>query len=428
MKLKRFIKNTFSLLTVGLLFCNAPVLSFTLNEAIQSGVNNNPNLESAYQMWKSSESNIKVKSSLPDPMLSVTKFTEKIQTRTGEQSSAFKFSQKFPFPGVLSTKKRQARSLARVSEKKYEMEVRNLIVAIKQNYADAWFFYTAKGIAASNTILISGLSTESNRDNGQKWGTIQDDLRTESIRSQASYDEQTYQELFVSAKARLQSLIVNDISGKMTLPPVPTFPDTAEVLVTKALNNRLEISSAKNYVSASKEGVKLAHLASKPNFTLGFGISQMGSRPDNPAIRPAGEGKDPRYFSIAMNLPVWWGKNRARNNAARARLKAAVANIKNIELLTKAKVIEIWVLGRNRLRTWLLYRDSLIPQARKALERAEILYRAKEAALTEVLESQSNLYMLVVAAAKARADVCKAGASLEGLVGVPLEYETGEEK
>lgn len=418
----------FLLIFFSSLFCSIQVFSITLNEAIQSGIDNNPNLESAYQTWKSSESGVRVKSSLPDPMISVTKFTEKVQTRTGEQNSAFKFSQKFPFPGVLSARRRQAKAVAQVTEKKYEIEVRNLIVAIKKSYADAWFFYTAKKIAASNTSLITGFSTESNLDNGRKWGTIQDDLRSESMRAQASYDEQTYQELFISAKARLKALVANEIEGEMTLPPVPDFPDTAKELVVKALKNRLEIAAAENYVSASKEGIRLAHLASKPDFTIGYGVSQIGSRPDNPAVRPVGEGKDPRYFSIAMNLPVWWGKNRARSNAARAKFKAAVANKKNIELLTKAKVIEVWVEGRNRLRTWLLYRDSLIPQARKALDRAEVLYRTKDAALTEVLEAQTNLYMLVIAAAKARADVCKAGATLEGLVGIPLKYETGESK
>src|SRR5208283_5336205 len=74
----------------------------------------------------------------------------------------------------------------------------------------------------------------------------------------------------------------------------------------------------------------------------------------------------------------------------------------------------------NSSRLVRLYRDTLIPQARQALQAAEELYRNDKANLASVLETTATVNNFELARLRASADYFQNDARIERVLGVPF--------
>lgn len=76
-------------------------------------------------------------------------------------------------------------------------------------------------------------------------------------------------------------------------------------------------------ISASREQVREAAARRFPNFTLGVEIIETGHAAN---LQTPDSGKDPVLISVAISLPLWWGRYRDAEEAAMAQAQAHAAD------------------------------------------------------------------------------------------------------
>jgi outer membrane protein TolC len=90
-------------------------------------------------------------------------------------------------------------------------------------------------------------------------------------------------------------------------------------------------------------------------------------------------------------------------------------------LQLRPQLARAWFHVGNARRLVELYRDLLIPRAEKAVRTAEDLQTAGKGSVAGTIETVAVLHNFRLAAARARADHGQAVATLEAILGKPLE-------
>jgi len=158
--------------------------------------------------------------------------------------------------------------------------------------------------------------------------------------------------------------------------------------------------------------------ASLPNFTLGIDYIETGE-----ALNPSmdGSGIDPWIVGVGINLPIWFGKNRAKKGEAKARLKAAEYSFTDATNQLEALVEKVVFQYSDALRKTRLYRDGLIPKAEQALNASYTAYQAAEMDFLNVLDAQRQLLAFQLQFERAIADLATRRAQIEMITGNELE-------
>jgi outer membrane protein TolC len=409
-----------------------------LSECLDRAFRNNAGLEAEYRDWQSLRRGVRVAGSLEDPKLGWTEFEEPIQTRVGEQERAFSLSQMIPFPGKLPAKQALARKMAEKKDLMYQKAVRDLVVNVKKEYAELWFLEEARNTARKNQEVLREILGMAEAKQTETMAPLQEILRAQAQDAQVGYDVVTYDELREVHQERLNALM-NRQNSPAILPdslPLPAFlntlgkpvsiKDSLDEFGKAAREKRLELLISRKDVEASERELALSRFSRLPDFTIGYNLYQIGSRPDRPAMAPEGEGRDARAFSLMVNLPVWGGKNSAQIAVAREKMESARSKLKQEEQNTRAMLKEAWFALVNTGRLRELYKVNLIPQAFKAVQTSDAWRRERVGGVADVLEAQSTFYALTVAGLRAEADYFKSFAELERIVGVPLGDWAGE--
>jgi outer membrane protein TolC len=141
--------------------------------------------------------------------------------------------------------------------------------------------------------------------------------------------------------------------------------------------------------------------------------------------------RDTIRLDVGLTLPIWGTKNRAAIGEARDLETAARAELGSRALAVQSGLARAYFALANSARLVRLYRDTLIPQSRQALQSAEALHRGGAATLAAVLETTATFHNFELARVRATADYYQNVARIERLIGTALPFEpapaTGEE-
>jgi cobalt-zinc-cadmium efflux system outer membrane protein len=161
-----------------------------------------------------------------------------------------------------------------------------------------------------------------------------------------------------------------------------------DTLLTLVRKNNPDLMAIRYAVDREKAGIKLANKSSYPNFSVGVDYIETG-----PALNPSlpESGKDPWMVSVGIALPIWFGKNDARKNEARARFSAARHKLAQSENDLTAYTDNVHYDFEDDLRKISLYRDGLLPKAQQSLNTTYASYEAGESDFLSVLDAQRQL-------------------------------------
>ena len=123
---------------------------------------------------------------------------------------------------------------------------------------------------------------------------------------------------------------------------------------------------------------------------------------------------------FGITLPIWGAKNRARVDEAKAKLEAAKAELDNQSNSAKAAADKLYWQVKNQERLFMLYRDTLLPDAKKAAELAQTWYEQKQTDFSQLLETRLVVGNFELAAARAEADYLNSLADIARLAGAPV--------
>ena len=139
---------------------------------------------------------------------------------------------------------------------------------------------------------------------------------------------------------------------------------------------------------------------------------------------PDDAGRDAYGVQAGLTLPLWFGKNKARLNIARAEMKKSQAAEQARINDTRTKIRNLFFRLENSGRLMKLYGEELLPQAARSMEIAETWFREGESTFSDFVETQAVWYNFQLALARARADYGKFLAQLERFVGQGLSQRT----
>jgi outer membrane protein TolC len=408
-------------LVLGVLGCAAPVQAqarLALADVVAEALARNPEIAAAQQRYEAMRQRPLQERSLPDPMVSAGYSSSGRPwpgAGLGSEPTArigAMVSQQLPYPGKLALKASIAQREADASAQDVEAVRLSVTARVKQAYYRLAYAYAATDVLNHNRELLDTLLkvSESRYAVGQ---TAQQDV----IKAQAQL---TMLELQIERLRAERAVREGELAALMARSPsaapigrpvdltLPSFDGSLEALIESARLRAPMLRRESLMVDRSTLAVEAARKEFKPDFGVSGGYYSMGSMPSMYEFR----------FDVTIPL------QRARRVAAVAeQLSAADAAKRGYEsarLDLQARIQQDYQMAVSAGRLARLYRDTLLPQARLALESSMTSYQTGAIDFLSVLTSFSSVLEFEMTFYEELAAFHAALSRIEEMTGTPL--------
>jgi outer membrane protein TolC len=379
----------------------------------------NPGLRASFEQFKATLERVPQTRALPDPKLSLGYFLSEVETRVGPQNAKIGYSQMLPWAGKRGTR---AEVVVRESEAalaRFDALKLRLFYQVKQVYWRYWYLSRAVAITDENLKLLAQLESVAR----QKY-TAGTAPHSAVIKAQVELGKledrlKALGDLRTPTSARL-SAALGRISK--TLLPWPKTPPTGEAIdvsydrLMAWLNARNpELKVAEAMIARGEAAVKLAELNYRPDVMVGLDYVLTG---DAFIGSPSDSGKDAVVAMFSINLPFANKKKyRAAEREAEYRLDAARKGRTDKVNALSAELQAALYEFRDSERKINLYRDTLLPKARQALEVTRQGFEAGRTDFLDLIDAERTLLEFDLSYARAQADRVVSLARTEMLIG-----------
>jgi outer membrane protein TolC len=332
------------------------------------------------------------------------------QDSTPKNDWTVRLTQGIPLPGKLGRAGDIVQSDARIARLGLDAAVRDVVLGIRESYQELLYIGEARRIATRNRELLDQLRKVGEGAYAANRAALVDVMKAQAQSGQLLYDALLLEELERTEKTRMNGLL--DRPADAAIGPLADLPVRPVVYALPEIQafaeaNLEEVKIAQAGVEKAQSMLSLTRYENLPEFNLG--ASYGTDRGD----RQVG-------VQVGVMLPIWLGKNAGRTASARADVET-MQSMKRAQVNeTRTMVQEGWFRMRNAERLVKLYRDDLLPQAERAIESAETLYKQGQGAFSDYIETQSTFYGFQLSLARAKADYGKFQARLEKLAGKGL--------
>ncbi len=394
--------------------------SSTLDDYLAHAALSSPSLKAAFYSWQAALAKTNYAGALPDPIVSFGYFIENVETRVGPQNQKMSLKQSIPWFGTLGAKTDIANESAKVAYRKYQAEKLRLFYSVRAAYYDLFYLGRDIAITQDNFELMTFWESVALTKYKVALKKHADLIKAQVELGKLEERLLTLREKIAPSKARLRAVANLPESSQI---PIPSSIDIIEIeidaalVLTEAMNSNPNLKAQLHLIDREIAAVSLAGKSSRPNFTIGLDYIATGEAL-NPALDDS--GKDPMIVGVGFSLPIWFGKNRAKKEEAKAKLQSAkyrYADSKN----QLAAIVENSVFKySDALRKTRLYRDGLIPKAEQALNASYTAYQASETDFLNVLDAQRQLLAFQSSFERAVADLATRRAQIEMITGKEL--------
>ncbi len=389
----------------------------SLREYVEYGLAHNPKVKAYLDRYQSALEKIPQARSLPDPNFKYVYLIEDIQTRTGPQRSQFFIAQTFPWLGTLRNRGRFAEQMAQSGWAEYEFQYLDVIEKISAAFYEYAYLYKATRIANENISLLKKLEVivgEKVKAGGEYQQLLKIQVELEKVRDSLN----TLSRARYRQNAKLSAVLNRKDVELLPWPDLsaPTdWMDIGGIGLREALKEgNPSIKMLERHSEAQDYKLKLAKLKQLPDVTVGFNYFETGR-----AIAPntQGSGKDPYGVTFSVNLPIWFSKNIALRQEARADKRAADHMLCDKINELEAKLISSVEEYHESVERVALYEQSLLPKARHSLAIVEDSYVAGHSDILNLIDSQRVLLEIELVYWRAIADARKSEITIQALVG-----------
>ena len=391
-----------------------------LNQLIKIAMQSNPDLKSKKLAWQSLIQQYPQAVALNDPRIAYTESINPIETRLGPQDRVLSLNQKIPFKGKLGLKGELVKKDISMAKVRYQKASRDLIVAIKKSFFELVYIENAIRLSLQNKRVLERITHIVTTGYATSASTLNDVAKAQSQYAQVSYDVQLLEELRTTEKTRLNTLLNRQPEQRFNINPYARVPAEFKHSLTSLYqwaDKNEELKIAEFAVQKSAVQTKLARYTSLPDFDFGVRYTQIGESDVQGLSR---SGRDGVAVSIGMNLPFNRGKNKAINEQARLNQLKKIEDKKALQNSLRNSIkVNIFKL-KNSQRLITLYGKKLIPQAKRAMQIAELQQRENKGSVAQYLETQSTALNFQLAYQRAIADYGKTLAEMERLTGRKL--------
>ncbi len=395
----------------------------TLNDYLAFAAMKSPSLRQAFYEWKAALEKTGYAGALPDPMISYGYFIENVETRVGAQNQKLSLRQAFPWFGTLSSKKDMASEAANAAFRKYQAEKLKLFYAVRATYYDLYYLGRDIALTKDNIELLKFWESVARTKYKVALKKYPDVIKAQVELGKLEDRLLTLQDKIGPTVARLRTVVNLPNTILIVIPAVIDVVEAeveSQTVLGDALQYNPNLNAMIHLIDKERAGARLAGKSSLPNFTIGVDYIETGE-----ALNPSMDesGKDSWIVGVAINLPIWFGKNSAKKDEAKARLQAAEYGYADAQNRLEALVEKIVFQYSDALRKIRLYRDGLIPKAEQALNASYTAYQAAETDFLNVLDGQRQLLAFQLQFERAIADLATRRAKIEMITGNELIHK-----
>jgi cobalt-zinc-cadmium efflux system outer membrane protein len=395
---------------------------YDLKTLLATVVRHNPDISAAREAVHAAEHRISAAQGYPDPSLTFTYFPESIETRLGPQRGILHLVQTVPFPGKLSAKGDVSAVEARIVKERLKLTTLRIRRRVKEAYYSLIAVDRAIEILGQQDGLLEKFEqlVETRLEAGK--APQHDILKIQVERLKLQGKVLSYEERRSVLAASLNELLNRDPIDSIELEPAGRITEinlSLEELRRLALDQP-ELRLAKRVIDQRLQSVSLARKGYLPDFSVGMSYFVIGESP----LDIPDSGDDAWNVSVGVKIPLWFGKVRGDVAAARSLVRHAEHKLESTRIRLLAAIESLYRQYRIARDMVALYRNDLLPRARRVLESAEAGYRTGEVDFLSVLDSNVLLLELQISYIEKTAELERKIAELEEATGsdiVPLE-------
>jgi outer membrane protein TolC len=383
---------------------------------VQEVLSRNPTLTQMTAAWQAASARFPQVTSPDDPMFRFALAPGSFGSNSVEFGYSVEVSQKYPFPGKLELRGRNAAAEASAAGREVEDMRLQLIEAARNAFYDYYLVHRAQAVNDENLSLLKQAreSAETHVTTGKpaaQQEVYQIDVEIGRQKERVVTLERTRK----VALARLNTLM--HLPPDAPLPPPPTrvvlagaFPPVEALRAQGA--QRPDVQALAERVAAEENALALAQREFYPDFEVGARYDTiMGNGPMRDL---AGQ------VTVGINLPVRCSRRRAAVAEANARLAERRAELARLTDQVNYQVQEAYEQAAEREKLVHLYEDTILPAADKNVTAARNAYGPGQIPLVSYLEAQRNKVSLYDRYYQTLAEYHQRRAALERAVGAPL--------
>jgi outer membrane protein TolC len=346
-----------------------PEESVTLDELIDEGLRNSPEILAAGSRADAAVYRIPQAKSLPDPMFMFGYQNEGFDRFTLGSAGASNsqgmtnLSQMFYFPGKRALKgesaTRDAESLAALAE-----AARHRVVAqIKTIFYDLFLAYKTIDILEERTALFSKIEDAAQSRYASGTGTQQEVIMAQTEKYVILEKEEVQRSRIQALQGALNATVGREADAPLGRPalPAPTpFPATLQETIDRAKEHSPELRSRQKMVEGAQAKANLAKKEYYPDVTVGASWFPR-----------TGGFVDMWNLTFTVNLPIFYKtKQQQAVGEAQAEYLEAKRELAATELLLASNVRGSFSVVGAADRLMNLYKEGLIPKANQDVQLA----------------------------------------------------------
>jgi cobalt-zinc-cadmium efflux system outer membrane protein len=389
----------------------------TLDRLVEGVLAQNPSLAQMVAAWQAASARYPQVTSLEDPMFATTVAPASIGSNNVEFGYRVELSQKIPFPGKLRLRGENALAEASAAGRDVEEMRLQLVESAKTAFYD--YFLVGRAFAVNEEALALLKEFHENAKNRYEKGLVpqQDVLQAEVEIGRQRQRQMTLERMRQVARARINTLLHLPPDSSLQPPPAQLslpepLPDV-HVLRGNAVARRPELLALADRIRAEQAALGLAEKDFGPDVEVTAAYDTiMGNGPMRDLAPQLG---------IRMNLPIRRARRCGAVSEAQARLAQRRAELDRRIDEVSFQVQEAYEQVRESEKIVDLYKDTILRAAQANVEAARSAYVTAKIPFLSLIEAQRSLVELRDRYFEAVADYFRRRASLERVVGGPLE-------
>lgn len=351
---------------------------------------------------------------LPDPQLQfglmnrmASDFGSTMDPMTMNQ---LQLMQMLPWPGKLGGAKRSARHSAAAAAADADEQDRMIAAQVRMAYYQTAFADRALEVMERTRGLLRNYLDVTTTMYAVGSAVQQDVLRAQVEVARMREEITRMSQDRVAMAARLNALLGRSATSPVSALELPETGDgelpVVDSLLAWALLQRPALIAGAERVAAAEASLSAARRELLPDFTLGVAYQQ---RPEFPTMVSLMLGINLPIFASARQLPM-----RREMAAMRDMASAELANLQNE---TVARIIETRARAAQDQNLIRLYRSSVVPQARAAVQASLSSYRVGRVTFMTLVDNQMTVNRYETETYRLLADYHQAVGELAALVG-----------
>lgn len=390
---------------------------------IRQALDRSPLLQQSLADYRASLQRLPQVGQLPDPVLAITQYARRPETRVGPQTTMVSLSQRLPWFGKLKDREQVSMQRSMVLRERHRAREAELVRKVKDAYYSLAYLDRVIEITREDESILEHYETLAQARYAQGAGSLQGVVKLQAQITRAQHRLQLLRSQRVDVEAELNGLLDRSADTPVGFIPLPSPPPQSfeiEKLLQTGRLSRPEVQAARHRIEAGKRRIELARKGYRPDVSLGASFVNVLGRSD-PAGRlhpPDQNGKNIYGLTLGINLPI---RRRRHDAAVLEATEETIASRRAYHGLIRQVEVSIRTLGFRiqTLREQIdLFERTLLPQAEQVLLSTEEAYSTGRLGVLDLLDSERDLFQLRMGLAGLISDTMKSLAEMERAVGV----------